>query len=263
MKVGISTASFFNKTVTESCFDVLRELRCDVTEVFLNSFYEYEKSFADALASRRGSVSVHSVHALPTQFEPELFNANARVRNDAEVIFRKVCYAGHVLGAKYYTFHGPLKLKNQPFSVDYERMGARLNQLIEIAETYGLKIAYENVHYSYFSEPEFFKNMSKVCPKLYATLDVKHAILAEQDVFDYVDAAGEKLATVHLCDIQKNNATALPGQGRINFDKFIKLLFSRSVVCPLILEVYPSDYTEVRQVCDVFNLISNCVKKHS
>ena len=89
MRVGISTASLFNRVPTESAFDVLRQMRVDTTEVFLNTFSEYEKPFADALVARKGTINVHSVHALSTQFEPQLFTTNARVQAHAENIFKK------------------------------------------------------------------------------------------------------------------------------------------------------------------------------
>ena len=46
MKLGISTASFFTKVPTESCFAALREMGVDLTEVFFSSYSELEKGFA-------------------------------------------------------------------------------------------------------------------------------------------------------------------------------------------------------------------------
>ena len=107
MKTGISTASLFTKVPTENCFSVLSGMGVNTTEVFLSTYSEYEKGFVDALGQRLGdTLKVHSVHALSSQFEGELFSPSNRVRDDAELLFRKICYAGNVLGAKYYTFHG-------------------------------------------------------------------------------------------------------------------------------------------------------------
>lgn len=261
MKIGISTASFFNKCPTEGSFDVLRQLKCDLTEVFLNTYYEYEKPFVDAFASKKGMINVHSVHALPTQFEPELFSQNVRVRNDAELLFKKVCYAGHALGAKFYTFHGPLRLKNQVYNIDYERFGARLNQLIEIAQNYGLKLSYENVHYSYFNDPAFFKNIFKFCPKLYGTLDIKHAIIIDQNIFDFVKVMGDRISHIHVCDLLKNNDTALPGKGKINFEKLFKIFVQAGLVCPILMEVYSSDYSDLKEIKDSYQFLQACLVK--
>ena len=52
MKVGISTATFFTRVLTEDSFSVIRRLGADCAEVFLTTWYEYEPSFADLLRER-------------------------------------------------------------------------------------------------------------------------------------------------------------------------------------------------------------------
>ena len=74
MEIGISTATFFGKDVTENAFDNLRALNVKVTEVFLNTFFEYKPSFGNMLAERKENIKVHSMHAHTNSFEPELFN---------------------------------------------------------------------------------------------------------------------------------------------------------------------------------------------
>lgn len=260
MRLGISTASFFGRTPTESCFDVLRQLRVDTTEVFLNTFFEYEKPYVENLAARKGSVNVHSVHALTNQFEPELFSRSERIRNDAEITFRKVCYAGHVLGAKYYTFHGPLLLKRYARVEDYQGFGERLNQIIAVADSYGLKLAYENVHYAYFNEPAFFTNVLEYCPDLYATLDIKQALQSEIDVYAYMNAMGDRIATVHVCDYQKK-ATCLPGQGKFNFERLFRELDKRGCTAPVLMELYSKDYADLNDIKESYNYLLNCMKQ--
>ena len=70
MRVGISTASFFNRVATENCFTVLEQMNVDTAQVLLNTFSEYEKPFVDALVARKGNINVYSVQALAAQFEP-------------------------------------------------------------------------------------------------------------------------------------------------------------------------------------------------
>ena len=111
MRLGISTACFFGRENVESTFDVLRSMNVDVTELFLNTFSEYEKPFVDALVERKGDIKVHSVHAHGTCFEPELFSSYDRIRDDAEQTFRKVCYAGFVTGAKCSTVRSSSRIE--------------------------------------------------------------------------------------------------------------------------------------------------------
>ena len=54
MKVGISTATFFTKVLTEDSFSVIKRLGADTCEVFLTTFYEYKDAFAQLLKERKG-----------------------------------------------------------------------------------------------------------------------------------------------------------------------------------------------------------------
>ena len=261
MKLGIATTSFFNRVQTESAFDVLRQLGVDSTEVFLNTFSEYERPFVDALVPRKGNISVHSVNCLGVQFEPQLFSPSVRARADAESIFRKVCYAGFVLGAKYYTFHGPINLKNRVYKYDYEKLGERMNQLVDIAQSYGINISYENVHWAYSSEPDFFKGILKYCPRLYTTLDIKQAIQADIDPYKFLDAMGNRISTIHLSDVSRAGDTVLPGQGKFNFEKFFRELEKRNVNTHAFIEAYWRDYHDVKELREIYDNILDIFEK--
>lgn len=244
MKPGISTASFFTKQPTESCFATLHEMGVPLTEVFLSSYTEFEKWYVDALKTRlTDDIKVHSVHALSSTFEGLLFSQSQRVRDDAEQFFRKVCYAGNVLGAKYYTFHGPSNLKKSSPHVDVESYADRFEELAEIARTYGLYIAVENVHYCSFSTPEIMKALLKACPSLCATLDVKHAYYAGFDPLRFLDAVDNRLVTVHATDIGKDEETCLPGDGKLNFERLFREIDKRGLDPAVIIEAYPKDFT--------------------
>jgi sugar phosphate isomerase/epimerase len=260
MRLGISTASFFNRVPTESVFDVLRQMRIDTAEVFLNTFSEYEKPYVEALVPRKSGVAIHSVHALGTQFEPELFNANARVRADAEQIFRKVCYAGFVLGAKYYTFHGPVRLKKLEYKFDYPKLCDRVNRLAEIAQGFGVRLSYENVHWTYASEPEYIREILERCPAVCATLDVKQALQGGGDPLKFLDVMGERLSTIHLCDVNRDNTPAMPGKGRFNFEKFFAELNRRRLHVNMLLEVYPRDYKDLTDLKACYDYLAGLIK---
>ncbi|MDR0855982.1 MAG: hypothetical protein LBM78_01065, partial [Clostridiales bacterium] len=86
MKIGISTASLFCVRETEDAFADLARMGCEVAEVFFASSCEYGRAFCASVDTC--GIEVHSVHALGTQFEPELFSAHHRVREDAERVLR-------------------------------------------------------------------------------------------------------------------------------------------------------------------------------
>lgn len=102
MKVGISTATFFSKVLTEDSFSVIQRCGGECAEVFLTTRYEYEPSFGDLLAERKGDLEIYSVHALNTQFEPELFNSAERTRRMLRS-FTARCWTWRVKSARIIT----------------------------------------------------------------------------------------------------------------------------------------------------------------
>lgn len=259
MRTGISTASFFNLIYNENAFEKLKLLGCDLTEVFFTTYSEYEEDFAKKMADNQNGITVHSVHALGTQFEPELFNVSSRVRADAEKIFRKVCRAAQILNAKFLTFHGPYRMKKKPYNIDFKNFGARTNEIIQIAQEYGLNLSYENVHYAFFNEPYFFVNLKEYCPMLYGTLDIKQSIQGGIDPYDILQAIGDRLSTIHICDIKSNNETAAIGKGIFDFEKFINTLKSKNISAPVILELYSKDYKTLDELKNNFEYIKSLI----
>ncbi len=261
MKIGISTACFYSIEHVEATFEILRNMGVNTTEVFLNTFSEYEKPFADALVGRKGDMKVHSMHAHGTCFEPELFSAYDRIRNDAEVIFRKVCYAGFVLGAKYLTFHGPFLKPGRAVNLDYAKFGERVNELCSIAESFGMQIAYENVNWAYGNNPEFFKGLYKYCPSLKATLDVKQAFYCESDPYKFLDVMQDRLVTVHLCDMDAKLNPVMPLSGRFNFEKFFRELNETNPEITMLLEVYSHCFKTYDELKENYNKLNDLIKK--
>ncbi len=262
IKTGISTASLFTKVPTENCFSVLGDMGVETTEVFLSTYSEYEKGFVDALGERlSGTLKVHSVHSLSSQFEGELFSPSNRVRDDAEQLFRKICYAGNVLGAKYYTFHGPLNLKKSSQTTDIGVYAERFSYLADTARTYGLFIAVENVHYCKFATPELFRNLLRACPSLCATVDVKHSLFAGYDPIKFIDAAEDRLVTVHVTDVTKDETTTLPGKGRYDFEKLFRELDKRDLEPAVIIEAYARDFVYLEELKDSYEYLKTLAAK--
>ncbi len=261
MKLGISTASFYDREHVEATFELFRSMGVDTAEVFLNTFSEYEKPFVDALKERKGDIRVHSIHARGNNFEPELFSSYERLRNDSEQIFRKICYAGYTLGAKNLTFHGPFVKVGRDASINFSKFGERVNQLCDIAESYGLQLAYENVNWTYFSSPDFFKNLKEYCPNVKATLDIKQAIYSEVDPYKYLDVMEDRLATVHICDMDSKMNPVLPGRGKFNFEKFFRELNSRIPEITVILEVYNNCYKDYAELKENYLMLSAMIDK--
>ena len=262
MKIGISTASLFLKVMTENSLETLNSMGVDTTELFLSTFSEYEEEFVRGVAADKHGVDIHSIHVLSTQFEPQLFSAHKRVRADAEYFLKKVCTAGAILGAEYYTFHGPLVLKKSPSNLNVGGFADRVNELTEIADEYGITICYENIHYGFFSRPEFFREIAEKCPKLGMCLDIKHAHFAGIDAAEYIDAAGDRLKTIHVVDITENGGIALPGKGTYDFEKLFSDIKAKNIEPAVLIEAYAKNYENMGELKAAYEYLKERNKRN-
>ena len=262
INVGLSTATFFPQWETEDTFQVIEGLGVDTCEVFLRTFSEYEESFSDLLQERVGKVlSVHSVHSLNSHFEPELFNIGDRTRNDAEVLFRKVCSAGKKLNAKFYTFHGPSILKRDTYKLNEKRVGEVCARITSISGEYGIKLSYENVYWAYYNFPEFFPLIEAYAPDLYATLDIKQAKRAGISHFDFLKKMGKKLSTVHLSDYNNQGTLCVPGKGVVDFYRLFCEINNYGIDVDCMIELYKDDYSSLDELKESVDFLKNVAFK--
>lgn len=261
MELGISTATFFGKILTEESFEIMEKMDAKICEVFLTTFYEYNASFAELLKTKNKALKVHSMHSLNNQFEPELYNQALRTRSDAEDIFKRVCNAGKILNSKYYTFHGPAKLKKKEYVFDYEYLGKRTEELCNITKSYGLELCYENVHWTFYSENGYFRNLKKYAPSLRACLDIKQAMQSKIDYNLFIEDMGQDLRTVHLCDYDKNGNLCVPGRGIFDFKELFNILQYNGFNGALILELYSGDYKNFEELKKGYDYLKNLFEK--
>lgn len=259
MKLAISTATFFTKVLTEDAFDVIRSLGIDTCEVFLNTYYEYRSEFGDLLARRKGDMEVYSVHSLTNQFEPDLFNIAPRTRGDAEYFFDCVTATGKKLGAKYYTFHGPARLKRREYVFDYPYLAQRFKQLMERAEKSGITLAYENVHWTYFSEPLFYSELSKHLKGLSTVLDIKQAMQSGIDYRKFMEVMQDSLCNVHICDYTADKKLHAPGKGTFDFKTFFRELRSIGYDKTVVMELYSNNFNDISELSDSIKFLQDCM----
>lgn len=259
IEIGISSASFFLKAETEDSFDIFRSMGCNVSEIFLNTFSEYEDDFTKLLSERKGNVNVHSIHTLNNHFEPELFNMSPRTRGDAENILRKVLRGGQRLGAKYYTFHGQARLKSKPYNFNRESFGIRCEEINNICNEYGINLSYENVHWALYNYPDFYNEIKQYAPTLSTTLDIKQAMQSGYSVYDYLKVMKGSLSTVHVCDYLPEGKLCMPGEGIFDFCKLFETLLNIGYKNPIMLELYSRDYDTFDEVKKAFEYLKNCL----
>ncbi len=245
MQVGVSTASLFMRRENDEALPVLDNLGVETAEVFLTSFREYSKAYGEKLAKRKGGVKINSVHALNTQFEPQLFNRHKGVKEDSYQILQGVLDAANALGAPYYTFHAITRAKKAARLAENDNFPYLTEQFAEICaycKKSGVTLCLENVEWATYNRPEVFREISSGVPDLKGVLDIKQARLSEYPYHLYLEEMGEKLAYVHISDIDENGKMRLPGMGIFNFEELIKRLQGVGFDGALLIEAYEKDY---------------------
>lgn len=255
MKVGISTASLFNRLNNEDALPLLDKWGVPCAEVFLTSFSEYDPGFAKELAAGKGRVAVHSVHVLNTQFEPQLYAEHPRVKADAFGWLEKAMVSARELGAHHYTFHGIARLK-RTFRADLERLSRQTADIFAFCASYGVQLCYENVEWALYNDPGVFSALKRGCPGLGGVLDVKQARIAGHDWREYLAEMGEALATVHVSDVDASGRMCLPGRGIFPFGELFSRLRDRNFAGAVLIENYSRDYTDLNELRASFEYLA-------
>lgn len=242
----------------------MAELGVHEMEIFFSSMSEYKESFTDGLrrTADASGARIRSVHALCTQFEPQLFSAHQRQYEEALGIFDEVTDAAANLGAEIYVFHGPMNVKRaKTFRVNYDLAGERTTILAEHAKKKGIKLAYETVHWCWYQAPGFAQELLKhtKSDNLYFTLDIKQAAQSGYAVADYIDDMGDRLAHIHVCDYRKDPARGiipcLPFTGEMDWEEMRRKLCVMDYKGTLMLEVYPGDYGSYEELMDNYHAV--------
>ena len=268
MKIGLSTASYFQKMQIEDAITDIGAHGVRDCEVFLNTYSEYEPAFVEMLAGRLSSanVNVFSVHPMSMQFEPQLFSIHPRQREDAVNLYERVLAAGERFGASYYVMHGPARLFGGVKNIDLNRIAPIFLELAARARKHGLQLTLENVSWCVFNEPEFGVRLQALTHgEIKHTLDVKQAVRSGYDPMDFIRAVGEYIVNVHLCDASKLPAGGvhydMPGFGEYDFVSMFNLLGEKGYHGPAFIEVYSDMYTEIPTLYESLGRVKQLVAR--
>lgn len=255
MQVGMSTASLFGKYMVEDIPAQLQAYGVQICEIFLNSFCEYEPEFIDLLVERvrEAGLRVYSVHAMATQFEPQLFSTHIRQRQDAWNTFERVLRAGQRLGASHYVMHGPASLGGVVKHVEFSRIGPITHDLCEMAHHYGIRVAWENVSWGLYCRPEFGPALLEAAQSehLCFTLDIKQAARSGYSPLAYLERMGSAVENLHICDYRQEGdriRPRLPGQGECDYAALREGLQRAGYRGPALFEIYSDLYDTEEQL---------------
>ena len=261
MKIGLSTATFFGKEVTEDTFKLIQGMDISVCEVFMTTFSEYQPDFANLINSRKNNLEIYSVHSLTTHFEPMLFNMAERTRNDAFSILNMFLSNAKAIGAKSYTFHGPTMLRKIPYNINFDDFGEKVNNLAQLVEGFGLNLSYENVHWAYFNAPSFFVELKKRCPDIFCTLDIKQAMQSGLTYSDFLPVMADRLNNVHISDFDEGGNICVPGKGIVDFERLFKALKDFGYDGNMMLELYSKNYNNYDELHRSLEYLQNILSK--
>ena len=260
MRTGISTASLFGRFNTEDALSFLSRNQVCTAEVFLESFCEYNREFGEFLAKRKGDTEIHSVHTLTTQFESTLYSLNERALKDSFDLLDKTMQAANAVGAKYYTFHGLARVKRTPYVIDFDRVGAITQRIIDVCSKYGVSLAYENVHWAYYNFIGFFSEIKKRTSGLKGTFDIKQARQSGIDYREFIDEMGSDIATAHLSDVDKNGKMCLPGRGITDFKEVLMRLRDKGFDGAVLIEAYKNDFNDISELFESLAYLTDLAK---
>ncbi len=261
MKIGISTASLFGRKNTEDALEFLSKNKVETSEVFLESFSEYNRAYGKILASRKGGIDVHSMHVLTTQFEPQLYSLNQRAKSDSFEFLDTALQAGQEVGAKYYTFHGPARLKRTPIVINFDRIGSITQDIMAYCQKYGITLAFENVHWSYYNYIGFFKELRARATGLKGTLDIKQARQSGIAYSEFLDEMAGDIVTVHLSDVDAKGKMCLPGKGITDFSDLFSRLLDVGFDGSCLIEAYANDFSDETELFQAVDYLKNVSAK--
>lgn len=257
----MSTACFYGRELNENSIRKIGELGVKRAEIFFSGLTEYKPSFVKQIASVCGDYGIEmvSVHAMPTQFEPQMFSRHPKQYRESVEIYNDVLAAAQLLGAGVYVFHGPIHLKTaRKLDLDMDLVAERADIAADIAKQYGVKFCYENVHWCWFKTPDFARELAARAKSdnLYFTLDIKQAAQSGFGFEEYIAAMGKRLAHVHVCDYTTDPQNGImpraPFTGCADFTLLKKELQKINFDGCLMLEIYIDNYGGYDELRDIY-----------
>ena len=234
-RIGISTAAFYPRRLTEDALVRIAELGFRVVEVFLQADAEYTSGFGAVLDQRRRrlGLDVHSLHLYATYFD--LWSRYPRMVDEMRDRFHRVLEVATMVGAKALTWHGLRYGLSDPRLVSSFFESAAWAG--EVAREGGVTLCIENVSWCYLRGPEHVEAIREAGLPVGFTFDAFQAGESQIEPMALVHAMGDRLTTAHLSDYRAEGPRHLaPGDGDLDWETLLGALHAVGYDGPLILE---------------------------
>ena len=258
MKTGISTASMFLKKSTEDAAAIIKDFGAETAEIFYQTFYEYRPEFSKALAPAIDGLDVCAVHALSSNFEPQLLSRSRRARGDGYYWLDQIMRSAQLLNCKRYIFHGGLNLKGGG-GPDINELAGCIREAVLFCARYGVELSIENVSWSTYNRPGIFSELKSRIPELTGVFDIKQARRSGYPYQAYIRDMAGSISHVHLSDIDENGWICLPDKGIYDFGEIFRRLKDAGFDGSAVIEVYSKDYENVEELKRALDYINEII----
>jgi len=256
MDIGISTACFYPMD-TEKSLKFLGDSGVKTAEIFLNSPSEVSTTFIKNLKKIADfyGMNVVSLHPLTSFAESYmLFSDYKRRFFDTKELYKKYYDACNILGAKYLVIHGDMKTNH----ISDEEYFDRFALMMQDGKSSGIGVVQENVNRYRSDNPEFLKKMkASIGDDLKFVLDIKQAVRAGHDVYEFVNVIGRDVVHIHISDNKKGYDCLLPGDGDFDFEYFVKEMDNLNYFGDFIVEVYCDCFAENNHLIRKYKIFRN------
>ena len=255
INIGISTACMYPMQ-TEIAFSKLADKGVKLFEIFFNSPSELEPDFINKLNRKRleSQCKITSIHPFTSGIDPfMLFSDYYRRFEDMAKYYEKFFAVANTLEAKIVVLHGDNTKPDK--AIEETEYFERFLKLSNIAKNYGVILAQENVNLFRSESIDFIKRMkNELKDDVSFVFDIKQAIRAKQDPFEFCKAMGKNLIHLHLNDHTENKDCVLPLKGKMDYKYLIDILGNIDYSGDFIVEVYKDAYDNIDE------LINSCNK---
>ncbi len=258
MNVGVSTSCLY-PTITELSLHNLLEMGIRQFEIFFNTSSELDKSFVRGLRKdvRSYGAKVRSLHPYSSMMEPFMFFSNYERRfTDMIDDYQRYFDACNQLDADLVVIHGDRLPSRSPDEKYFERF----SRIIEIGKKFDVIVAQENVNLHRSQNVDFLSKMREwIGEDIKFVLDIKQAVRAGYDPYDFASRLGDSIIHIHVNDNDPSNTCLLPGKGVMDYGRLKAILDSNGSDPSWIIEVYRDNFGEPIELCNAAKWVDSVI----
>jgi sugar phosphate isomerase/epimerase len=136
----------------------------------------------------------------------------------------------------------------------YKKLKSRLNELLEIADGNGVKLAMEpEPPQMIINTAQFLDICSELKYDLKINFDIGHALLTDRDIFDSIKLLKDKIVHTHIENMYRGeHLHRLPSDGDLDIPKVFAALKDIGYTGALSLDLYAQDYEKSAADCAAY-----------